>query len=128
MFAPKKTLNNVESWKSASAYDTFILEKTKFVEYCIIPTDKTKHTKCLTEGITNLCLKIQNEENINPENAHKKKDAEIFVSIIISFINTASTAENINAKALYNTAFPLYKTFLCKKYVPNIINIIPNKA
>ena len=100
MFAPKKTLNNVESWKSASAYDTFILEKTKFVEYCIVPTDKIKHTKCLAEGIVNLWLKIQNEENINPENAHKKKDAGMLVNIIICLINTASIAENINAKAL----------------------------
>lgn len=102
IFTPRKTLNNVESWNRASAYETFILANTKFVEYCIIPTARINKNWYLYSLITGLCLEKATiiDENKSPDRAHKIKQFVVPVIKIIFFINTASVPEQISASIL----------------------------
>ena len=66
---------------------------------------------------------------MNPENAHKKKDAGRFVRIIIFFIKTASLPEKIKAKNLYKNAdLLIFFPNLTIKQVPKRIKPIPSKS
>ena len=75
---------------------------TKFVEYCIIPTNKTNKSCALIDFIIGLCFaKLMNkDEKINPEKHHKKNVLATPDKRITFFIKIASVPENIKAKTL----------------------------
>ena len=104
MLTPKKTLNIVDSWNNDNAYATLIFEKTKFVEYCIIPTRAISPSWNLMLGfeILSLCLEqiAKNVEKTSPAPAQKKNAVEIFERRIIFFIKIASVPEKISASIL----------------------------